>query len=156
MPLGAVVALQVGVPVLLLLGAWVWGGVIERAHLADLRRREARFRDLRVLSVDSVPPNIPVLDSGLVGGGVVISIDYFKAFVAGIWMVLGGRIRSFEPLLDRARREALQRLRESARRAGYDMVVGVRIETAPIAGRINNQGTAGVEVFAYGTGLRSR
>lgn len=44
---------------------------------------------------------------------------------------------------------------ESARSRGFGHVVGVRLETARLAnGRKGGEGTAGVEILAYGTALR--
>ena len=58
-------------------------------------------------------------------------------------------------LLDRARREALLRLKEAARASGYHGVVNVRLETSQLArARSDGKGTAGIEVLAFGTGVR--
>jgi len=60
-------------------------------------------------------------------------------------------------MLDRARREAVLRLKADAMERGYNAVVGVRLETSRMAnGRRNGQGIAGLEVLAYGTGLLLR
>ncbi len=61
-------------------------------------------------------------------------------------MVFGGRVKSYESLLDRARREALLRLKKDAMDEGYHAVVNVRFSTSSIA-----QGAA--ELFAYGTAV---
>ena len=64
-------------------------------------------------------------------------------------MLVGGRLRSYEPLLDRARREALLRLKEEAALRGYHAVCGVRLETSRLA-NANGNGTAGVEISHLG------
>ena len=93
--------------------------------------------------------------SGLVQGNVVISLDYFKRFIAGLRMLFGGRIKTYEPLLDRARREAVLRMIEEAKRDGYDAVVNVRLETSRLASaRADGKGVAGVEILAFGTALK--
>jgi uncharacterized protein YbjQ (UPF0145 family) len=51
-----------------------------------------------------------------VSGSVVVSVDYFKRFLAGLRTLVGGRVTSYETLLDRARREAILRCKET--RAG--------------------------------------
>jgi uncharacterized protein YbjQ (UPF0145 family) len=95
-----------------------------------------------------------VASADLVQGSIVISVDYFKRFLAGLRAIFGGRIRSYEPLLDRARREALLRMTEDAVSRGFDAVVNVRLETARLASsRGNGKGTAGVEMLAFGTAL---
>lgn len=101
------------------------------------------------------PPDWKAESSGLVSGSVVISLDYFKRFLAGLRALVGGRIKSYEPLLDRARREAILRMKEEARSRGYKAVFNVRLETSRLASsRRNGKGTAGVEIIAFGTGLK--
>ena len=41
-------------------------------------------------------------------------------------------------MLERARREALQRIREEAREMGYNAICNVRLETADMAGRTSS------------------
>ena len=53
----------------------------------------------------------------LVTGECVISGDYFKNFVAGLKNLFGGRLTTFESVIDRGRREAILRMREKARGA---------------------------------------
>ena len=60
----------------------------------------------------------------------------------------------FEPLLERARREALLRMKAIAHRRGYYTITNVRIETSPLASALGNgKGTAGVEILAFGTAI---
>tara|TARA_Y100001934_G_C12303925_1_gene751413 strand:- start:612 stop:893 length:282 start_codon:yes stop_codon:yes gene_type:complete len=88
-------------------------------------------------------------------GSVVISLDYFKRFLAGLRSLVGGRVGSYESLLDRARRESLLRMKEVAIKGGYDAVINVRFETSRLASSgQNGSGTAGVELMAYGTAIK--
>ena len=94
---------------------------------------------------------------GVVTGSVVISVDYFKRFLAGLRKIVGGRIAAYETLLDRARREAILRCKEEARARGFQAVVNLRLETTRISrASRNDRATAGVEVLAFGTGLELR
>jgi uncharacterized protein YbjQ (UPF0145 family) len=87
----------------------------------------------------------------------VVSVDYFKRFLAGLRMFFGGRVKSYESLLDRGRREALLRCKEAARAQGYQAVINVRLETSRLASsNRDGRATAGVEVLAFGTGLGLR
>ena len=138
--------------VFLLLGALV-GTRLERAHYRRIREREARMRDFRVVTLRTLPEDWRVEACGLVTGSVVVSLDYFKRFLARLRMLVGGRLRSYEPLLDRARREALLRLKEEALSRGYHAVFGVRLETSRLA-NANGNGTAGVEILAFGTAVK--
>lgn len=133
---------------------YVIGGRIEQRHFRSIREREARYQSLLTYSSRLVPPTA----SGsctLVDGNVVISIDYFKRLAAGLRGIIGGRVGAYETLVDRARREALLRMKEDALRKNVDMVFGVRLETSSISKGGGNQ-LGMVEVYAYGTGVRAQ
>ena len=132
-------------------GTW-----IERKHYQTIRRREERWRGVPAVTFRRVPASWEVQDSGLVAGNVVISVDYFKRFLAGLRGLVGGRIKSYESLLDRARREAILRLKQDAMERGYHAVVNLRLETSRMANARGKQGTAGLEILAFGTGLKLR
>jgi uncharacterized protein YbjQ (UPF0145 family) len=141
----------------MLFGAWASGRFLERRHFDSLLLLESGSTDVLALTIEDLPDSWIVESCDLVIGNVVISQDYFKRFAAGIKGVFGGRIGVLEPLLERARREALVRMKSEARNHGHDTVINVRIETAPLASsRRDGKGTAGVEVMAFGTAVTLR
>lgn len=144
-------------PLLLLLVAYFSGRWIEQRHYRSIRRREIRWRNLPVATFRRVPKAWEPESCGLVTGSVVVSVDHFKRLLASLRMLVGGRVKSYEALLDRARREAILRLKEDAVAKGYGAVVNLRLETSRLAssGR-KGKATAGVEVLAFGTGLELR
>lgn len=149
--------IQILIPILLLVGAYFAGTAIEKRHYRTLRNREHASRGFLTVTFPYEPPDQQAVETMMVTGSVVISVDYFKRFLAGLRMLFGGRIASYEPLLDRARREAIMRMKEDARRKGFNAVVNVRLETSRLASSYgNNQGTAGVEILAFGTGVKFR
>lgn len=142
-------------PILFLVVTSFIGSMIERRHYVSLRRREQASRRFPATTLAELPESWQVLDSALMTGNVVVSVDYFKRFLAGLRMLVGGRLRAYETLLDRGRREALMRLKERARERGFHAVINIRLETARLASsRRKGKGTAGVEVFAFGTALK--
>jgi uncharacterized protein YbjQ (UPF0145 family) len=145
---------QLGFPLILLFVAYFAGRAIERRHYASIRAREVRWRSLPAITLRSVPTGWQVDGSTLITANVVISVDYFKRFLAGLRMIVGGRVKSYESLLDRARREALLRLKENAVESGYHAVINVRLETSRMANGRGGEGTAGLEVLAFGTALK--
>lgn len=148
-------AFQIGPFLLLLLVGYVSGTAIERGHYSDIRKREARTRSMPVISFRRPPASWQVSSASLVSGSTVVSIDYFKRFLAGLRGMTGGRITSYESLLDRARREAVLRMKEEAQGLGYDAVVNMRLETSRLASsNRKGQGTAGVEILAFGTAVK--
>jgi uncharacterized protein YbjQ (UPF0145 family) len=140
---------------IVLLATYFIGSWLERRHYQDIKAREKQHRDFPTITFRTIPENWQVESIHLAQGSVVISVDYFKRFVAGLKGLVGGRIKTYEPLLDRARREALLRLVENAKANRCDAVINVRLETARLANtRRNREQTVGVEMLAYGTGLR--
>lgn len=144
-----------GLPLLILMVAYFIGSRIEKNHFASIRKREADAHGFPVVSFDTMPKDWNVNSSHLVSGSVVISLDYFKRVIAGLRGLIGGRIKTYEPLLDRARREALLRMTEEARAQGYDAIFNVRLETSRLANSTRDgKGTAGVEMLAFGTAVK--
>jgi uncharacterized protein YbjQ (UPF0145 family) len=121
----------------------------ERRHYRSIRLREQTLRHVVALNTRYVPEGVQATGARLVSGSVVISSDYFKTFVAGFRAFFGGRFRGYETLLERARREALLRLKQEAHNAGATLVIGVRFESTTVAG----SSTPSVEVMAFGTAL---
>jgi len=142
-------------PLLLLVVTYLIGSFIEKKHFQSIRKREDDLHGFAVVSFDTMPEDWSVSSSDMVTGSIVISLDYFKRVIAGLRGLIGGRIKTYEPLLERARREALLRMTESAREQGYDAIFNVRLETSRLAnaGR-DGKGTAGVEMLAFGTAVK--
>lgn len=139
--------------VLLLLG-YVFGQIAEKRHFQSIMVREKALRNILCFTERQIP-NPETVDASLVCGSVVISIDYFKRFVAGLRNLLGGRVSSYESLLERARREAILRMKIQANRRGAKSIWNIRLETSSITKDARN-GVGAVEVLAYGTAVKPR
>lgn len=135
------------VPVLL---GYVFGRMAEAKHYRSIHAREKAFVHLPATTLRTLLGDAPVARSELVTGSVVISIDHFKKAAMALRTLVGGPVKSYESLLDRAKREAVLRLKESC--PGAHEIVNVRLETLPLAGSQPRQVT-GVEVLAYGTAI---
>jgi len=124
----------------------------EKRHYKSIRKREKSLSALPAIAAKVVDPYsfANTAETHLVMGNVVISVDYFKRFVAGLRNLVGGRVRSYETLIDRARREAVLRMKEEARRLGANLVFNVKFETSSIS-KGRKQTIGSVEVLAYGT-----
>lgn len=139
---------------LILLGlGYFFGQLAERKHYKSILKREAETINVPVLTLKTLPQELKHCSATLVSGNVVISVDYFKRFLAGLRNIVGGRIKSYETLLDRARREAILRMKEQAINNGALLVLNVRIETASISKNNRKQSIGSIEVFAYGTAI---
>lgn len=149
MPAELIVVLAV--PIALILIGKIVGSRMERAHYASIAEREARFRAQPALSVERFDLSLPIRSAALATGSVVISIDHFKRFVSSFRMLIGGEVRPYTSLIERARREAILRMKESHPDA--DAYVNIRLETSTIASTSGREGMGTVEVLAYGTAV---
>jgi uncharacterized protein YbjQ (UPF0145 family) len=148
------VVLVYGLPVFLAVFGLIIGSILERRHFASIREREARYAGLPVFPTRSADADRSVSDGRLVVASVVVSLDYFKKILASFRNIFGGNVRSYESLLDRAKREAILRLKEQA--PDSDAIINLRLETSNLASvqSRKKKGVAGVEVIAYGTAIR--
>jgi len=131
------------------------GTTIEKKHYRAVKEKEKEFANLPAISSKKVVDLDKISDSKLVSGCIVISNDAFKKLVAQIYNIFGGRIAVYETLLDRARREAVVRMKAEARVFGADMVINTRFETSKL-GATNSRGKGlGIfEILAYGTAIK--
>lgn len=144
-------AINLAFPLLIIVLALITGTILEKRHYQSIDRREKELSHIPVLNSKQYPLDRPVEMGKFVSGSVVISIDYFKRFLAGLRQIFGGEVRSYMSLVDRGRREATLRMKEMSPDA--DLIVNFRIRTSSISkGRKKQVGT--VEVFAYGTAIR--
>lgn len=142
------------IPLIFLLIAYFTGNYFERKHYASILEREKALGHIIVVSIKRPPKDFH--QQHLVQGSVVISSDYFRRLLAWFADIFGGNIRSYETLLDRARREAILRMKEQAERQGANIIFNVKLETASLDDiHVPQGGTQGtVEVLAYGTAGR--
>ena len=145
------VILKFAIPLTFIAIALITGSTIEKRHYRSIDERERGLARIPVLNCKQYPLDQPVETARLVGGSVVVSIDYFKRFLAKLRQIFGGEVRAYVSLIDRGRREATLRMKEACPDA--DLIVNFRIKTSSISkGKKNSIGS--VEVYAYGTAIR--
>jgi uncharacterized protein YbjQ (UPF0145 family) len=147
--------LYLAVPLVLVFLGLVIGSGVESIHFRRLALREHALSGITASDLKRIPANWDVSDPVLVTGEVVIATDYFKVFVGTLRGLLGGRIRAYETLMERARREAVVRMLEQAYEAGANVVWNVRLETTMLEGKQSGK-SSGIEVLAYGTAMKAR
>ena len=138
------------VAILVSLG-YFFGRRAEKKHFKSLIEREQVMNQLPAMA-SRMPPQDGRYEQKLVSGNVVIANDYFKSFVAGLRNLFGGKIRTYETLLDRGRREAVLRMKDEAQKFGGSLVFNVKYETSSISGQSKKMPI--IEVHAYGTALK--
>lgn len=132
----------------MLTAGYTVGRILETKHYRRITDRESQQRD--ILLIASKKPTDQFRNQQLVMGSVVISSDYFKTFASGIRSIFGGRLRAYESLVDRGRREAILRMKDQADSVGANAIFNVKLETSTIStGQHKALGT--IEILAYGT-----
>lgn len=139
--------------VVLISVGYVVGSYQEKKHLLSLDERERKLTKLIVITTKKIDnTEKEVTDSKLVAGSVVIAQDYFKMFFANLKNLFGGRISTYESLLERGRREAVLRMKEQC--ADYNLILNCRFETSTIGVSRGKQSAGCIEVIAYGTAVK--
>ena len=129
------------------------GTFIEKKHFESIKKREIALIKKPIINFGSTSwnTNHKITKVELVTGEVVISGDYFKNFVASLKNLFGGRLTTFESILDRGRREAILRMREKAK--GANFIINTRIESIMINDTYTNESVPQCAIIAYGTAI---
>ncbi|MCP5521530.1 MAG: heavy metal-binding domain-containing protein [Verrucomicrobiales bacterium] len=139
------------VVVVLLVVGFSFGRLAESRHYASIKQREADTLNVPAVTCRRWELERPIAEASLAVGSVVVSVDYFKRFLTGLRKVFGGELHSYASLIDRGRREALLRMKESCPDA--HLFLNCRLETSSIS-KGQGDSVACVEVLAYGTAIR--
>lgn len=143
--------IELGIFFSLLVMGYFCGSYLERSHYRSIHKRERALINMVTTSSKRPVGEVGVVKRAhLVKGSAVISVDYFKRILAGLRAIFGGNVSVYETLLDRSRREAILRMKESCPAA--TQVINLRVETSSVFKGAQNQ-VGSVEVLAYGTAV---
>jgi uncharacterized protein YbjQ (UPF0145 family) len=146
--------LDIFIFLLLMAVGYTCGTIAEKRHYKSIIRREKELIKLMLVNVEGRFADDAVSKSFLVSGSMVVSNDYFKRLLAILRNFFGGRVKAYETLIDRARREAILRMKEEAKAKGAHMIVNLRLETSTIGRSAKKKNCVGsIEVLAYGTAV---
>ncbi len=84
---------------------------------------------------------------GLVKGSTIQTVNFVKDIGSGLKTLVGGELKGYNEMMEKAREMATNRMTEEAARMGADAIVGVRFATSAIM-------QSAAEVMAYGTAVR--
>ncbi len=129
----------------------ITGTIIEKKHLEDLARREAALKGKMVFHNRKRPLMKDVKRVAMVTGSVTIGADTFKTWLAQWRQLVGGRMGSLLPILERARREATLRALEQAYGQGFTEVGNIRMTSANLDAYNPKKKTLMTSVLVYGT-----
>ncbi len=84
---------------------------------------------------------------GLVKGSTIQTVNFVKDIGSGLKTLVGGELKGYNDMMEKARGMATDRMTEEAAGMGADAIVGVRFATSAIM-------QSAAEVMAYGTAVR--
>ena len=132
------------------------GSIIEKNHFKKLKKEEVEYIKLPAggFGCKNWSSNKQIKDVGIVCGEAAIGCDYFKMFVSNLKSFFGGRLTSVESVLDRARREAIVRMKEKAKKIGANVIINVKIESTMLNECEQKNMLPQCLVIAYGTAIK--
>lgn len=86
---------------------------------------------------------------GVVTGSTIRSKNFVSDFGQGLKSIVGGELKSYTAMMEKARAQATQRMVDEAVRLGADAVIGVRYTTNSIMAQA-------AEVLVFGTAVKYR
>ena len=84
---------------------------------------------------------------GLVKGSTIQTVNALKDFGAGLKTLVGGELKKYNEMMEKARDIAVNRMIDEASQMGADAIIGVRFTTSSIM-------QSAAEVMAYGTAVK--
>lgn len=136
--------------VTLLVIGFTAGRINERNHFTRIEAQEAEMDHILATNLKTPPDGFSGTGE-YVTGSVVVALDYFKVFITSFRLIFGGRVNAYMPLMERARREAIIRMKRDAQIMGAQSVCNVRLVTSRISE--HTKGIGAIEIHAYGTAL---
>ena len=100
-----------------------------------------------ITTTETVPGKTIKEVLGIVEGDIVMSKHIGSDFAAGLRNIVGGEVKGYTDMLEKARKEAMERMVESAEKIGADAIVGMRYGSSAIMASAS-------EMLAYGTAVK--
>lgn len=101
---------------------------------------------MTIYSVENLP-GVNYEAVSIVSGSTIQSKNVFSDFGQSLKNIVGGELKTYTQMMEKARRIATERMIEQAKRIGADAIIGVRYSTSAIMAQA-------AEVMVYGTAIR--
>ncbi len=99
-----------------------------------------------ITTLEFVPGKTITKHLGLVQGSTVRSKHVGRDMMAGLKNIFGGELKGYTELLNEAREEAIDRMKQQASSMGANAILNIRFSTSSIT-----QGAS--ELYTYGTAV---
>lgn len=123
----------------------------EKKHYKRIIKEEEALKDVMIIEEESLPEGALVWWWELVIWSVVLGADYFRNFVAWFIHLFWWRLSVYESLLDRARRESVNRAKKVCKAKWYNCLTHLRYETIVLS-NTRRKAIPQIEVFVYADG----
>ncbi|ERN51371.1 heavy metal-binding domain-containing protein [Alkalihalophilus marmarensis] len=84
---------------------------------------------------------------GYVKGGTIQTKHIGRDITAGLKGIVGGEIKGYNEMMDEARKLAIHRMVDEAKKKGANAIVGMRLQSSTVMG-------SAAEIIAYGTAVK--
>ena len=136
------------------IGRWYQDRLMN-ALLVNEKQQGNMLQSDQHLSTQSLMTTMTAESSTLLHVSICVGPSMGQIFFMWCKGIFGGRLHSYDVVLDYGRREALHRLNQQARELGCSSMVNIRIETSTVSFAKNNKNsTSSVEFLAFATGIR--
>ena len=139
--------------------SWAIGNWYQNRLMSALLENEKQegkmLQSDKHLSTSSSMTSMAAESSTLLHVSICVGPSWGQIFFMWFKSLFGGRLHSYDVVLDYGRREVLLRLNQQAKALGFSSIVNIRIETSTVSfAKNNNNKTSSVEFLAFATGLR--
>ena len=136
------------------IGRW-YQDRLHGALLENEKKEGSTLQDENYLSTSSQMDSMSAQSSTLLHVSICVGPSIGQMFFMWIKGLFGGRLHSYDVVLDYGRREVLLRLKRQAQQLGCSSIQNIRIETSMVQFAKNNKSKqASVEFLAFATGIR--
>ena len=101
---------------------------------------------MKIVTVETLQ-GVNYEELGVVTGSTIQSKNMFADFGQGLKSIVGGELKSYTGMMDKARAMATHRMIDEATRMGANAIIGVRYTTNSIMAQA-------AEVLVFGTAVR--
>ena len=103
---------------------------------------------MKIVTVDTLQ-GVKYEELGVVTGSTIQSKNFVSDFGQGLKSIVGGELKSYTGMMEKAREKATQRMLDQAVKMGADAIIGVRYTTNSIMAQA-------AEVLVFGTAVKYR
>ncbi|MGB0313553.1 MAG: heavy metal-binding domain-containing protein [Poseidonia sp.] len=137
------------------LGRWYQGRLME-ALVANEKAHGTILQSDRFSSTTSKMDNMAATSATLLHVSICVGPSVGQVVLMWFKGLFGGRLQSYDAVLDYGRREVLYRLKEQADSFGCTSMQNIRLETSVVsfAKNGNESRRSSVEFLAFATGIR--